>query len=938
MSFLKYTIVSLAILGLLPLISYAQTKPGDVPPTDTNTCLTLQNNMGYRAQDISTNGEVSILQDFLSAQGYLTSSPTGFFGLLTVNAVKNFQSSVGLSQTGYVGPLTRGKIHDATCSGIVRITIPGQTQFSPITITQSPSTNTYGLSLQINTDGGGTLGVNNTTQNFSAGTFNYQNLLTQIQSVPKLSFQTTCAKSASFGVVQTVTYNGQISGDLTCTPDQSYNLLVRAVNDAIAQACPQTACQLHQFNQVVSAPSISSINIPTSVAQITVYGNNLDQVTSLNYAAADGTYPGKVVTGTLNTILSKNSNSVTFLSDTYMANALVNSFTITVFSGTVASNVFVYTPSPTSKVPSISSLSPSSGPIGTVVTVNGSSFTSDNTILLNGSYTILHIVSTDGHTLSFTIPSNPPTAPCYTWMGSCPLPIAVPAYISQGINSIAVQNSGGVSNSLNFTFTQAYTVSNPTVSSISPISTLSGSQVTVFGSNFDQSAYVEIDGVGPIITANAITPTSLTFTVPQNLSVGSHTLQVGLKASPLSNSVTLTIVNTTSLPPFFVASIQSISPASGPVGTVITVYGSGFSTSNNTVYFLANGASQPYTMTNIPSNNGTMLTFNAPTSTTAPCPSGGFSSCPSPTPFPHPGTYSVSVNNGSNTSNTVSFTLTTSSVATGPTISSLTPASAPVGGTVTISGSNFDQYSFIALDGAFGLTVYLTSQTTTSLGFTIPTNVGVGSHTLQVGEKAGSTPLSNPLTLVVQSTAPVIQSLSLSSALPGWIDCIFSATGLTPSNNTILLTGNGVSQSITTTPAANGPGICFTVPNQEKGTYSVSVQNTNVISNALPLVITGGTTTPTTNPTTNPIIKPITGPIQVLGTSTYKFTQDLNVGSQGQDVVALQQVLTTEGFFTVPASGYFGAQTQSALKLYQTKHGIPPLGIVGPLTRLQLNK
>jgi len=73
------------------------------------------------------------------------------------------------------------------------------------------------------------------------------------------------------------------------------------------------------------------------------------------------------------------------------------------------------------------------------------------------------------------------------------------------------------------------------------------------------------------------------------------------------------------------------------------------------------------------------------------------------------------------------------------------------------------------------------------------------------------------------------------------------------------------------------------------------------------------------------------------------FTANLTVGSTGADVVALQNALIAGGFH-IPAiesgaasTGYFGTQTQSAVKLYQTAHSIPSTGFVGPLTRAALN-
>ena len=70
----------------------------------------------------------------------------------------------------------------------------------------------------------------------------------------------------------------------------------------------------------------------------------------------------------------------------------------------------------------------------------------------------------------------------------------------------------------------------------------------------------------------------------------------------------------------------------------------------------------------------------------------------------------------------------------------------------------------------------------------------------------------------------------------------------------------------------------------------------------------------------------------------FKFNNPLSLGSSGNDVTELQKKLSAEGVYSGSITGYFGAMTQAAVKRYQTKYGISPLGNVGPATREQLNK
>ncbi|MBI2021224.1 peptidoglycan-binding protein [Candidatus Giovannonibacteria bacterium] len=89
--------------------------PADVDHESTYSCADLKNDLRYRARDASTSGEVSLLQDFLQAKGYLKSDPTGYFGLLTFQAVKDLQKLNEISPTGFVGPITRAKIKSLSC-------------------------------------------------------------------------------------------------------------------------------------------------------------------------------------------------------------------------------------------------------------------------------------------------------------------------------------------------------------------------------------------------------------------------------------------------------------------------------------------------------------------------------------------------------------------------------------------------------------------------------------------------------------------------------------------------------------------------------------------------------------------------------------------------------------------------------------------------------
>lgn len=89
------------------------------------------------------------------------------------------------------------------------------------------------------------------------------------------------------------------------------------------------------------------------------------------------------------------------------------------------------------------------------------------------------------------------------------------------------------------------------------------------------------------------------------------------------------------------------------------------------------------------------------------------------------------------------------------------------------------------------------------------------------------------------------------------------------------------------------------------------------------------------NSTTTP---PVTPPVGNQG-MCLKLNRDLSRGESGEAVSALQQYLATDPtiFSSSSITGYFGNQTEDAVRNFQLKHGIVPGGVAtgffGPMTR-----
>jgi peptidoglycan hydrolase-like protein with peptidoglycan-binding domain len=71
--------------------------------------------------------------------------------------------------------------------------------------------------------------------------------------------------------------------------------------------------------------------------------------------------------------------------------------------------------------------------------------------------------------------------------------------------------------------------------------------------------------------------------------------------------------------------------------------------------------------------------------------------------------------------------------------------------------------------------------------------------------------------------------------------------------------------------------------------------------------------------------------------SGYTFSTYLYPGVTSNDVTELQTILTQQGLYSGPITGYYGSLTKSAVIALQAAHGLDQLGVVGPATRALLN-
>ncbi len=215
--------------------------------------------------------------------------------------------------------------------------------------------------------------------------------------------------------------------------------------------------------------------------------------------------------------------------------------------------------------PTISSISPTSGPLNTYtqITINGSGFVAGVGVKVGGS---------DCPNVSYYSDA----------MISCSSPWGVPA----GPADVVVTNPDSQSATLTGAFTYYVPISTPTITSVNPPSGIfgAGTVITITGTGFVSGATVKIGQV----TCSLSSVTSAT-----SISCNSPLIGVGVKDVTVTNTDTGTVTAPsafTVLPASSSPTITSISPNRGSTkgGTRVTITGTGF---NNAATVTIGGSS-----------------------------------------------------------------------------------------------------------------------------------------------------------------------------------------------------------------------------------------------------------------------------------------------------------------------------------------------------------
>jgi len=207
--------------------------------------------------------------------------------------------------------------------------------------------------------------------------------------------------------------------------------------------------------------------------------------------------------------------------------------------------------------PTVTSLSPGLGPIGTPVTIVGANFGDTQ-----GSSRVL-FPGLHGSPASF--PTN--------WSATS---ITVPVPTGAITGRVSVMVNGRVSNSLRFV------IGTLTISGISPSSGSPGTTVTITGSGFgatQTTSTVTFNGI--LAAVSSWSDTQIVAIVPNNATTGNV---VVTENSTPSNGVSFTVGTPTPV-------ISAIAPGTGGIGTAVTISGSNFGNTQGQSVVTFNGIS-----------------------------------------------------------------------------------------------------------------------------------------------------------------------------------------------------------------------------------------------------------------------------------------------------------------------------------------------------------
>lgn len=725
----------LAILSSGVMVASAQSMGGGA---SSNSCVYLTSPQSLGSSDTTTGGQVSILQRFLINKGFLSTStgnPTGYYGVQTVAAVKAYQASVGVSLTGSVGPLTRiavardtgcvqaltgatgkdkdikycmdgytydnngsciPKVNCTTSSSASTCTVPASLTNTSGFVAQTVSPNSAGVKIGSFTVMGGSAGIN---LGAAKVTLSFSGNMTA-GSVSNLTIKSSGA------VVGTPIGNAQLENTFTASFSVPAGML--RTYDVYADI----GSAIGSVNTKLTLGDMSATGPMMSVASSQLAAPTLSQSSPVSQFVIGGTTFG-IATFNVKTAQSGTQATVREMRFTTTGVDAMQSITV---GGVTASVIGT-------GVTTVSGLNIAVSSTGTDVPVtvwfNGFQNTTSGGSLTNGianvGLTLTYVEATSGSGVittttpassnSFTLAASKPTV--HVSLGNTDT-LVLGAENKVGEFTITADANGkigwtGASFSMssvgvaNVQFSGARIADgNTTIPGFNTV--VSGGTVIVTktpayeipaGQSKTFSVYATVtgtaqSGITPYVTSRFASPATFQWIDI----IGGNAAQTGerIYSFPTNSYTTKRDGGTTPSAP----AITGMTPSFGAAGTVFTVFGSGFTPAGNEIYldYTPTGSSW-YTLSTSANSNGASIAAGVPQMYPCPTYRNGGVGCPAPSAIT-PGTHTLTIKNTNGISNSISFTITGTTVApTGVTISSITPSTGAVGTSLVITGTGF---------------------------------------------------------------------------------------------------------------------------------------------------------------------------------------------------------------------------------------------------------
>jgi hypothetical protein len=299
----------------------------------------------------------------------------------------------------------------------------------------------------------------------------------------------------------------------------------------------------------------------------------------------------------------------------------------------------------------------------------------------------------------------------------------------------------------------------PAISSLTPAHAQTGASVVIAGTTLGAGGTVRFGGTAAATTAWSAT--SVTATVPAGLVAGATSVTVTPTGAAASNSLAFT-VDAATPPPVPVATLTSLTPSSGNVGSSFVIAGSNLGSAGTVTVGGVTATTSAWGATSISCTVPAGLTVGAKSVVVTPT--------------------------GAAASNALSYTVTVTPPPATPVVTSIAPGHAQTGASVVIAGSGLGAGGVVSFGGTAAFT---TAWSATSVTATVPASLTPGATSVTVTPSGASA--SNAVAFTVdapQAPADTTAPVTVAAGLPAVPWC-----------------NHGVTVSLTAVDEAGGSGV-----------------------------------------------------------------------------------------------------------------------------------